>query len=71
MRSTLRTWAQEKATEYADDVAEACLAHYPGGVKGRYARADFIELRRELLEKWAGYVVPPEPSNIVPLRKSA
>jgi integrase len=71
MRSTLRTWAQERATEFPDDVAEACLAHYAGGVKGRYARADFLELRRGLLEKWAGYVCPEPGNNIVPLRRSA
>jgi len=71
MRSTLRTWAAEKATEYPDDVAEACLAHYAGGVKGRYQRADFLELRRGLLEKWAAYCAATEPANVVPLRRTA
>jgi integrase len=71
MRSTLRTWAAEKATEYPDDVAEACLAHYAGGVKGRYQRADFLELRRGLLEKWAAYCAATEPTNVVPLRRTA
>jgi hypothetical protein len=52
-------------------VAEACLAHYAGGVKGRYQRADSLELRRGLLDKWGAYCVPTEPGNVVPLRKSA
>jgi integrase len=71
MRSTLRTWAAEKATEFPDDVAEACLAHYAGGVKGRYQRADFLELRRGLLEKWAAYCAATEPANVVRLRRTA
>jgi hypothetical protein len=71
MRASLRTWAAEKASEYPYEVAEACLAHYAGGVKGRYERAEFIEQRRGLLEKWGAYCSGSEPSNVVSLRRSA
>jgi hypothetical protein len=71
MRSSLRTWAADTAPEYAREVAEACLGHFAGGVEGIYNRADFIELRRGLLEKWAGFCGAPQTANVVPLRRTA
>ena len=71
MRSSLRTWAADTAPEYPREVAEACLGHFAGGVEGIYNRADFIELRRGLLEKWAAYCAATEPANVVPLRRTA
>jgi hypothetical protein len=40
-------------------------------VEGIYNRADLIELRRGLLEKWAGFCGAPETANVVPLRRTA
>jgi hypothetical protein len=53
------------------EVAEACLAHFPGGVEGIYQRGDYFDLRRPLLDRWATYVAGSQPDNVVPLRRSA
>jgi len=44
---------------------------FAGGVEGIYNRADFLEQRRELLEKWADYCAASEPktANVVPLKR--
>lgn len=51
-RSTFRDWCSESA--HADrEVAEAALSHSLGNkVEQSYARSDFFERRRSLMEKW-------------------
>ncbi|WP_420587893.1 hypothetical protein [Marivita sp.] len=54
-RTSFKTWAQER-TNTPRDVSEAALAHV---VKDRaeaaYARSDFFDKRRTLMERWASY----------------
>jgi len=55
-RSSLRDWIAE-ATETPHDVAETMLGHIVGGaVERAYRRTDFLEQRRNLLERWAKHV---------------
>jgi integrase len=56
-RSSFRTWAAEKMTSIPEAVAESALAHVvPDAVVRAYQRAKFLQLRRKLLDAWAGYV---------------
>ena len=41
---------------FRPDVIEAALAHTLGGVRGIYNRSEYIEERREMMEKWAMWV---------------
>lgn len=53
-RSTFRDWAAERG--YADPVAEAALAHkVPDAVVAAYKRTTFFELRKKMMDDWAGY----------------
>jgi integrase len=55
-RSSFRTWAQEQ-TNAPREVAEAALAHISGDkVERAYARSDFFDKRRKLMEQWASYL---------------
>jgi len=55
-RSSFRTWCSEKA-EAPWEIAEECLAHTTGGkVERSYKRTDFLEQRRELMQRWADFV---------------
>lgn len=55
-RSSFRTWCFEEANA-PWEVAETCLAHNTGGkVERSYKRTDFLEQRRELMQRWAVYV---------------
>ena len=55
-RSSFRTWCAE-ATDVPREVAETALAHVVGGsVERAYRRTDYLDLRRELMERWAGHV---------------
>ena len=53
-RVSFRNWCGE--TGVAREVAEACLAHVVGGVEGAYFRSDLFELRRQVMQNWAGYL---------------
>ena len=54
-RSTFRDWVGE-CTEVAGEVAEAALAHaVKNKAEAAYRRTDFLDKRRNLMEKWAGY----------------
>jgi integrase len=56
MRACFRTWAAEQ-TNYASEVAEACLAHYSGSATElAYQRGTFLEKRRQLMIAWADYL---------------
>lgn len=55
-RSSFRTWCAEEA-QAPWEVAEACLAHSVGGkVERSYKRTDYLEQRRELMQRWADFV---------------
>lgn len=55
-RSTFRDWASEVA-HAPREVTEMSLSHKIGSdVERAYARSDLLELRRALMERWAGYV---------------
>jgi integrase len=57
-RSSFRDWAAEKMPEIPDPVAEAALAHaVPDKVVAAYKRTTFMEMRRKLLEAWAGFMI--------------
>jgi integrase len=56
-RATFRTWAAEQMPTIPEAVSEAALAHsVPDAVVRAYQRAKFMELRRKLLDAWAGFV---------------
>jgi len=55
-RSSFRIWAAEKSG-FSSDAAELALAHVSGSIIERtYMRSDLLDLRRELMEAWAGHV---------------
>ena len=54
-RSSFRDWCAEK-TDVPREVAEACLAHTTGSeVERAYRRTDFLDRRRDLMQKWTAY----------------
>ena len=50
-RATFKTWAEEQ-TQAKNAVIESCLAHTTQGVEKHYMRGDYLELRRDLMERW-------------------
>lgn len=55
-RTSFRTWVQEK-TEYPRELAEAALAHAVGdAVEEAYARSDFLDRRRVMMDSWAEFI---------------
>jgi integrase len=53
------------------DVAERCLGHVIGGVRGIYDRHRYVEEMRAAYERLAGLIgriVNPAPANVVPIR---
>jgi hypothetical protein len=73
-RAGFKTWTDE-CTTFRDSVSEACLAHIEGDkVKAAYARGEFEQQRRELMEMWSRFCasVPADDINkVVPLRPTA
>ncbi|PLS23618.1 tyrosine-type recombinase/integrase [Neptunicoccus cionae] len=62
-RSTFRDWASEVANA-PREVAEMSLAHKVGSdVERAYARSDLLERRRELMERWSGFVSEKSPEK--------
>ena len=56
-RSSFRDWCAEQMPNVPDPVAEAALAHVvPDKVVAAYRRSSFLEMRRELLDAWGGFV---------------
>lgn len=55
-RSTFRDWCSEEA-EAPRELAEAALAHVLGQVERAYRRSTLLERRRDLMERWARYVI--------------
>lgn len=64
-RTSFKTWTQER-TNTPRDVAEAALAHtVKDKAEAAYARSDFFEKRRELMERWAEAITPAKSGKIV------
>jgi integrase len=65
-RSSFRDWAAEK-TNFPNAVCEAALAHtVKDKVEAAYLRTRFFDLRRELMNTWAGFVATT-PGRVVQL----
>jgi integrase len=66
-RSSFRDWCADHGVPR--ELAEACLAHVAGGVERAYYRSDVIDLRRDLMQRWANHCLPPGGlgANVVPL----
>ncbi|MFC3208202.1 tyrosine-type recombinase/integrase [Aquamicrobium soli] len=55
-RSSLRDWIEEQ-TETPYEVAETVLGHVVGGaVERAYRRTDYLEQRRDVMQKWGKWV---------------
>ena len=55
-RTSFKTWALER-TNTANEVSEMALAHtIKNKAEAAYARSDLLEKRRELMQRWAGYL---------------
>jgi integrase len=71
-RSTFRDWVADR-TNFPREVAEAALAHkVSDAVEAAYARTDFFEKRRRLMEMWADHCAQPpvsaDETNVTPIR---
>lgn len=56
-RSTFRDWAAEHAADIPPDVVEIALAHRVGSaVERAYRRTDYLDMRRDLMDRWAGFL---------------
>ena len=54
-RSSFRDWCAENNIDR--QLAEAALAHATGSaVETAYLRSDMLDLRRDVMERWAGYI---------------
>jgi integrase len=67
-RSTFRDWAAEAANA-PREVAEMSLSHRVGSaVEQAYARSDLLEKRRNLMERWCGFVANSS-GDVIELKK--
>ena len=67
-RSSFRDWCADNGVPR--ELAEAALAHKAGGVERAYHRSDVIDLRRDLMQRWANLIVPPvEREKVVPIKR--
>lgn len=63
-RSSFRDWAAEKMPDIPDPVAEAAIAHVvPDKVISAYKRTKFVEMRRQLLQAWADFILPTQKAE--------
>ena len=63
-RTSFKTWAQER-TNTPRDVSEAALAHtVKDKAEAAYARSDFFEKRRWLMESWSSAIATKVSDNI-------
>jgi integrase len=70
-RTSFRTWAAER-TNFAREVAEACVAHAVGDkTELTYKRTTFFDKRRKLMEAWSRFCTTPaagEKGKVVAIR---
>lgn len=63
-RASFKMWAQEH-TNTPRDVSEAALAHVvKDKAEAAYARSDFFEKRRTLMERWANFI-EAQSNNVI------
>ena len=63
-RSSFRVWAAERTT-VPREVCEAALAHtITNKAEAAYQRSDLFERRRDLMERWAAYLLE-KPADVV------
>jgi integrase len=63
-RSSFKDWATEQ-TNFAEEIAEACLAHFPNDkTVAAYQRGDRLEQRRRLMERWGQFCCPTEAEAV-------
>jgi integrase len=68
-RSSFRSWMAEQQTPF--EVAESMLSHKIGSATSQaYNRANLLNLRRPIMERWARFLSGEDASNIVPLRRA-
>ena len=71
-RRTVRTGLSRlKVTEEA---REAVMAHARPGIKGTYDLYDYLDEKRDALDRWAAKlrsIIEPPPPNVVELRAGA
>ena len=66
LRSTMKS--HMRALGVPRDISEMCLNHKLSGVEGIYDRHTCFDERKELLEKWARFLVACEVGgNVVPI----
>jgi integrase len=66
-RSSFRDWAAER-TNVPGEVAEAALAHaIPNRVEAAYRRTNFLEKRRDLMERWGRFCLDAQ-GTVVPIK---
>jgi len=71
MRSCFSDWCHEM-TSFPSHVIEKSLSHsIKNKAEAAYRRGDLLEKRRELMDAWASYCVPPTGENVVPIREAA
>lgn len=64
-RTSFKTWAQER-TNTPRDVSEVALAHsVKDKAEAAYARSDFFEKRRKLMERWGLYLCERAEAEII------
>ena len=70
-RSSFRDWAGNE-TNFAREIAEACLAHAIGNaVEQAYRRGDALEKRRDLMNAWCSFCDPSDTaSNVIHLTRN-
>lgn len=67
-RSSFRNWCSDRRVRY--EVAEMCLSHIVGNaVERSYNRADLLDERRDVLQRWADYLTETT-AKIVPFEKA-
>ena len=71
-RSTFATWAQEQRRDdgsrlFDQELIDAALAHFTGGVTGAYQRSQHLEARRKLMGAWGAFATSPQSdATLVP-----
>ena len=56
-RSSFRDWCAD--TGVPRELAEACLAHVGWWNRARLLPVDVLDLRRDLMQRWADHCLPP------------
>lgn len=68
-RSAFRDWVGEE-TGFAENIAEAALAHIVGDETERaYRRGDALAKRRKLMDAWTAYCLPAQRQNVLPMKR--